>query len=192
MRLGIFGGTFNPIHLGHLLLAETARDTLKLDRVLFIPANQPPHKAAERLLPGPMRLAMVKLAIRDQPAFAASDIELRRAGLSYTIDTVRLIRAQVPAARLVLIIGQDMLGVRWASWSELTRLCTVAVARRRGAAKPARAAGIAWLPMPAIDISSSEIRERLRAGRSVRYLVPPAVERYLRARHAYQQGGPPA
>ena len=192
MRVGMFGGSFNPIHVGHLLLAETAREALRLDRVLFIPANRPPHKAAERLLPGPMRLALVKLAIRDQPAFAASDIELRRAGPSYTIDTVRLIRAQVPQAQLVLIIGQDMLGVRWASWSELTRLCAVAVARRRGAAKPARAATIAWLPMPAVDISSSEIRDRLRAGRSVRYLVPPPVERYLRAHHAYQEGGPRA
>ena len=192
IRLGIFGGSFNPIHLGHLLLAETAREALRLDRVLFIPANQPPHKTAAELLPGPVRLQLIKLAIRDHPAFAASDIELRRPGPSYSIDTVRLIRAEAPKAELVLLVGEDMLSVRWASWAELTRLCTIAAARRPGASRAARAGRIAWLPMPPVDIASSDIRERLRAGRSIRYLVPAPVERYLRAHHAYRRGGPAA
>lgn len=186
MRLGIFGGTFNPIHLGHLLLAETARDTLRLDRLLFIPARQPPHKPAEHLLPGLVRLRLVTLAIRDQPAFAASDLELRRPAPSFTIDTVRLIRAQLPDAQLFLLIGEDMLKVRWAAWSELKRLCTLAVARRGGRSAAVKSGRIAWLTMPRVEIASTDIRRRLRAGRSIRYLVPAPVERYLRAHHLYK------
>jgi nicotinate-nucleotide adenylyltransferase len=189
MRLGIFGGTFNPIHLGHLLLAETARDALQLDRVLFIPAARPPHKAATGLVPGWERLKLIQLAIRDHPAFAASEIELRRPGPSYSVETVRWLRKQLPAATLFLLIGQDMLAIRWVAWSELKRLCTIAAVRRPGSRGALRARGIEWLTMPQMGISSSDIRSRLRAGRSIRYLVPGAVERYLRQHRLYQRGG---
>ncbi len=186
MRLGIFGGTFNPIHLGHVVLAETAREVLRLDRVLFIPTGQPPHKAVRGVLPGPVRLAMIRQAIRGQPAFAASDLELRRSDVSYSIETVRLLHRRFQDARLFLLIGADMLAVRWVAWKEIKRLCTVAVVRRPGAAPRRREAGVTWLAMPQIDISSSDIRRRLRAGRSIRYLVPPAVERYIRQHRLYR------
>ena len=194
MRVGIFGGTFNPIHWGHLVLAETARDALTLERVLFIPARQPPHKHAAALLPGRVRLAMIRLAIRDHPAFVASEIELERPGVSYAIDTVKIIRGQLPDATLFLLIGQDMLAVRWVGWTQLKRLCTVVVARRpsRPRARPhTKGVGVGtrlrWLEMPRIDIASSEIRARLRGGQSIRYLVPRPVERYIRQHHLYQR-----
>ena len=188
VRLGIFGGTFNPIHLGHLLLAETAREALKLDRVLFIPTHQPPHKRVRDLLAGPERLALVQAAIQGHPAFVASDIELQRAGPSYSIDTVRVLRQQLPTAKLFLLLGEDMLGVRWLAWDQLKRLCTIVAARRPGAAPSRRQRGMTWLPMPQMDIASSDIRARLKAGRSIRYLVPPAVERHIRQHRLYQAG----
>ena len=185
MRFGILGGTFNPIHWGHLLLAETARDLLTLDRVLFIPARQPPHKSAKGLLPGPVRYEMVQLAIRDHPAFVASDIELQRSGASYTIDTVKILRQQLSQAKLFLLIGEDMLAVPWLAWKELIQLCTITVAHRPGAKTPKRARDLKWLEMPQIEISSSDIRQRVRAGKSIRYLVPPAVERYIHQHQLY-------
>lgn len=188
MRLGIFGGTFNPIHLGHLLLAETAREALALDRVVFIPAHQPPHKRAEQLLPGQARLTMVQLALQHHPNFVASDVELQRSGPSYSIDTVRILHEQLPQAKLFLLVGEDMLAVRWAQWSEVKRLCTVAVAHRPGSKKARREAGLKWLSMPLLEISSSDIRARVKAGRSIRYLVPHAVERYI-AEHRLYGGG---
>lgn len=189
MRIGLFGGTFNPVHHGHLLLAKAAREQLKLDRVLFIPCAQPPHKSPAGLASGRARLAMIRLAIRGHPAFRASALELSRRGPSYTIDTVRALRRRWPKARLFLLIGQDMLGVRWRSWDELKRLCTVAAARRPHARPPRRERGLVWLAMPQVDIASSEIRRRLRAGRSIGHLVPPAVERYLRRHRFYRRGG---
>lgn len=187
LRVGIFGGTFNPIHLGHLLLAETARETLSLDRVLFIPTGRPPHKRAPGLLDGASRLRMVRLAIRDHPAFAASDIELTRPGPSYSIDTIAALRRALPEARLFLLIGQDMLAVRWVKWRELKRLCTIAAVRRPGARRTTNGErGVRWLAMPLMDVSSSDVRARLAAGRSIRYLVPPAVERYIRQHGFYR------
>ena len=201
MRLGIFGGTFNPVHLGHLLLADAACDALRLDRVVFIPAGRPPHKPSKGLLDGAERLALVKLAIRGQPGFSVSDMELQRRGPSYSIDTVRRLRARHPRAALFLLMGEDMLRVPWRAWRDLAQLCTVVVAHRtahpharvprqghqdRRARSPAAAGRIRWLPMPGLDISSSEIRDRVRHGRSIRYLVPPAVERYIRRHRLYR------
>lgn len=188
MRLGIFGGTFNPIHWGHLLLAETARETLALDRVVFIPTSKPPHKSARDLLPGEVRLQLITLAIQGHPAFVASDIELQRPGVSYSIDTVRILHQRLPQAKLFLIVGADMFGVRWVSWKEIAALCTVVVAHRPGARAIRREAGVRWLPMPQVEIASSDIRARLRNGRSIRYLVPSAVERYLRTHQLYSRG----
>ncbi len=186
IRLGIFGGTFNPIHLGHLLFAETARETLALDRLLFIPTRQPPHKRAKGLLPGQVRMELIQLAIRDQPAFVASDIELQREGPSYSIDTVRILHQQLPQAKLFLLVGEDMLGVRWLAWEELKRRCTIVVAHRPGHKPPKQAAGLKWLAMPQVEISSSDIRARIKAGRSIRYLLPTAVERYIHHHQLYR------
>ena len=185
MKVGIFGGTFNPIHVGHLLLAEQARDALKLDRVLFIPTGQPQHKPSVSLAPAAARLRMVQLAIRDHAAFAVSDIELARPGPSYAIDTVTALRRSLPKAELFLLIGQDMLSVKWLGWDRLKRLCTVAAAGRPGAGRPRAQRGVRWLEMPRVELSSSDIRARVAAGRSIRYQVPAAVERYIRQHHLY-------
>ena len=188
MRIGVFGGTFNPIHYGHLLLAETAREALQLDRVVFIPTHIPPHKSSKRLAPGPVRLELVQLAIRDHSAFVASDIELERRGPSYSIETVKALHQQLPQAKLFLLIGEDMLSVTWFAWEEIKRLCTVVVAHRPGSRVVKRRAGLTWLAMPQVEISSTEIRKRVAAGRSIRYLVPPAVERCLLQRGVYRRG----
>ena len=188
IRLGIFGGTFNPIHWGHLLLAETAREAYTLDRVLFVPTWQPPHKTSRGLLPGSVRFKLVELAIHDHPSFVASDIELKRGGTSYTIDTVKTLKKQLPNAQLFLLVGQDLLGVRWLAWEEIKRLCTVVVAHRPGFQNPKRPSKVKWLQMPPVAITSSEIRKRVQAGRSIRYLVPTTVERYIQQHQLYQQG----
>ena len=187
MRVGIFGGTFNPIHNGHLLLAETARDQLSLDRVVFIPTNHPPHKRAGELLAGATRLALIRAAIHDQTAFTVSDVELERGGVSYSIDTVKILHERLPSATLFLLIGQDMLSVRWLKWKELKRLCTVVAAHRPTSGRTRREPNLKWLDMPQVDIASSDIRQRLRKGRSIRYLVPPAVERYLHHHGLYRR-----
>lgn len=187
MRIGVFGGTFNPVHIGHLLLADAAREQLALDRVVFIPTSQPPHKTPRGLLPGAVRLEMLQLALKPHPAFVASDIELQRAGASYTIDTIRALRAQLPQAKLFLLVGADLLSVRWAAWKELRALCTLAAARRPGAPKPKALPGLKWIDMPQVDIASSEIRKRVAAGRSIRYLVPGVVARYIDARQLYRR-----
>ena len=190
MKLGIFGGTFNPIHVGHLLLAETAREACSLDRVLFIPNRQPPHKRPHDLLPGSTRLALIRLAVRGHPAFIASELELNRLGPSYMIDTVTAIRQRAPRAKLFLLIGEDMLAVRWYAWERLKRLCTIVVAHRAGTSGGRRESGLKRFPMPQVEISSSEIRARVKAGRSIRYLVPESVERYIHQHRLYHGSRP--
>ena len=186
MKIGIFGGTFNPIHLGHLLLAETAREALSLDRVVFIPAAVPPHKPSKALLSGEVRLKLIELAIKGNPGFVASSIELERAGPSYTIQTVEMLHSQLPQAKLFLIVGEDMLSVAWRSWKQLKQLCTIAAAHRPQA-KTSRQSGIRYLPMPQVEISSTDIRQRLTAGKSVRYLLPSAVAQHIYQHQLYQK-----
>ena len=192
MRLGILGGTFNPIHVGHLVLAESAREQARLDRVLFIPTATPPHKRARGLIDGATRLRLVRLAIRGHAAFRASDVELRLGGVSYTVRTVQWLHARYPDAQLHLIVGQDMLPVRWYGMDELNRLCTFLVARRPDSSA-VRADGLGrsarrvrTITMPQLEISSTDIRARIRWGRSIRYLVPEAVERDIRRSRLYR------
>ena len=185
-RLGIFGGTFNPIHHGHLILAECAREQFALDRVLFIPTATPPHKAFRELLPGRDRLRLIRLAIHGHPAFHTDDMELARGGVSYSLETVRALHARHPRAKLFFLVGADMLRVRWYGLPELTRLCTFVVASRAAQPLAHRFRGMRRLSMPPVDISSSMIRARARAGASIRYLVPEAVEREIRRRRLFQ------
>jgi len=183
MRLGILGGTFNPIHQGHLVLAETAREQCGLEQVWFVPTASPPHKTARALVDGRHRLAMVRLAVRGHRAFRARGLEVKRGGVSYTIDTIKLIQARDPRVRLFLIVGSDMLAVTWYQMQELQRRCTFVAADRPSSASP-RVLGlrVQRLAMPQMSLSSSMIRARVRAGRSIRYLVPQAVADYI-ARH---------
>ncbi len=182
-RIGLFGGTFDPPHAGHLALAECAREQLALDRVLFVPAGTPPHKRGRRVSGAGQRVAMTRLAVRGNPAFRVSTLEVRRRGPSLTVDTLRHLRAAHPQARLYLLMGADSLDEfrGWHAPDAIRALATLAVARRPGAGR-ARGRRVVWLDNPGIELSSSDIRARVRAGRSVRYLVPDAVGAYL-ARH---------
>ena len=187
MRLGILGGTFNPIHLGHLILAEAAREQARLDQVWFVPTAIPPHKRPRELASAAARWDMVRLAIREQPALRADAVELRRGGVSYTVETIRAIRRRVPRARLFLIVGSEMLQVRWVGLTEIAESCTFLVASRT-TARPRRPRGlrIQWVRMPRIEISSSMIRARRHHRRSIRFLVPDAVARCIARRHLYR------
>ena len=191
-RIGVFGGTFDPPHVGHLALAEWAREALDLDRVLFVPAARPPHKRGKRMSPAGDRLAMTRLAVRGNRAFAVSAIEVRRTGPSYTVDTLRALARAHPGAAFWLLMGEDSLREfhTWHAPEAILELARLAVAARpgvRASRGPARfpRGRVVWLRNPELPISSSEIRRRARAGRSVRYWVPDAVARYLAAHRIY-------
>ena len=194
-RIGLFGGTFDPPHLGHLALAEWAREQLRLERVLFVPAGAPPHKRARRLSSPAARAAMTRLAVRGNPAFRLSQLEVRRRGPSFTVDTLRAVRAAHPGVDVFLLMGEDSLE-DFRTWHEpaaIRGLARLAVARRPGERRraPARGTGggLVWLDNPGLELSSSAIRARVRAGRSVRYLVPDAVARYLARHRLYRSRG---
>ncbi|MCR4439217.1 MAG: nicotinate-nucleotide adenylyltransferase [bacterium] len=197
MRLGLFGGTFDPIHLAHLILADWVREEEKLDRVLFVPADTPPHKVHRTLSPPWQRLAMVRLATADCPFFEVPDLEIRRGGVSYTIDTVLAVRELygLGSDQLFLIAGSDSLH-EMDSWREPERIfaeCRVVVVRRPGfdpaEAPPQFAAKAKLSKAPLVEISSSQIRERVRAGKSIRYLVPAGVERFIVEHGLYRVAG---
>ena len=195
---GVFGGTFDPIHLAHLAVAEAARDTFGLRRVLFIPAAQPPHKPGRDISPMEHRLAMVEAAVEGNPAFEVSRLEIERSGPSYTVDTLTALCDPAPDERLALILSAESYG-EFGTWHEPRRILDLAdlvVAPRAGypAADPdliprqfpdARAA-IAFMDGPQIRLSASEIRQRAADGRSVRYLVPDAVAAYIGDHGLYQ------
>ena len=188
MRLGLFGGSFNPVHLGHLITALRAAETARLDRIRFIPAAVSPLKPAAGLAPARDRWALLRAALRENPSFEADDRELRRGGVSYTVDTLREIRGETRDG-LFWILGADAARLlpRWKALDEILRLATLVVVTRPGDSIPAK------LPKkhivvkaPLLGISSSEIRDRLRKGRSIRYLVPEAVERMIRRKGLYR------
>ncbi len=194
-KIGLFGGTFDPPHVGHLALAEWAREQLGLERVIFMPAGAPPHKRRPDLVSVARRVAMTRLAVRGNPAFVVSAFEARRRGPSYTVDTLRALAREHAGARLYLILGADSLG-EFRTWHEpggIRALAMLAVAARPGAGRagggrrPRPPRGVVWLDNPGFDLSSSAIRARVRAGCSIRYLVPEAVARYI-ARHRLYRG----
>jgi nicotinate-nucleotide adenylyltransferase len=187
MRLGLLGGSFNPIHHGHLISATRAAEAAKLDRVLFIPAAVSPLKNGDDLAPDPDRWAMLGLALRGNRLFAASDLELRRGGVSYTVDTLRELKRRTKAG-LFWILGADAarLRPRWKSIDEVRRLAAFIILPRPGDSIPPKMPKDYIVKAPLVEISSSEIRERIRKGLSVRYLVPDSVERYLRRKGLYR------
>ena len=193
--LGVFGGTFDPIHVAHLAVAEAARDALGLERVLFIPNRQPPHKPDQVVTPAADRLAMVRAAIADNPAFETSTIELDREGPSYTSDTLETLRSERLAAGgsgdIALILSVEALA-GLATWHEPVRvleLATLVVAPRDGSPDieaesiarlvPGVEPRVVMLDGPRMRLSASDIRHRAAEGRSVRYLVPDAVAAYI-------------
>ncbi len=188
MNLGILGGSFNPVHLGHLILAQEAKAALGLEKVLFIPCALPPHKSQEDLLDAAHRLKMVALAIEGDPSFEACDIEIRRGGVSYSVETLRALHQQMPSASFYFLIGSDALAglSAWREIETLFRLCHFAVAERPKFPLGPLPPGLLRFPMPEVAIASQEIRQRLRENRSVRYLVPEAVRDYLERNHLYR------
>lgn len=192
-RLGLFGGTFDPPHVGHLALAEQARDQLGLDRVRFVPAGNPPHKQGRVRTPVAHRVAMTRLAVRGNPAFEVSTLEARRPGFSFTVDTLRALHRRHPDTAFWLVLGADSLDdfPRWHDPGGILELAALAVAVRPGAGRRrlprALARRVTWLDNAGLDVSSSELRRRVRSGRSIRYLVPDAVAAYVRRRGLYRE-----
>jgi nicotinate-nucleotide adenylyltransferase len=190
-RVGLFGGSFDPVHNAHLALAELALEQMALDQVRWIPAGQPWQKA-RILTSGADREAMVRLAIEGEPHFALDRIELRRHGVTFTLDTVRLLDAAEPAKEWFLILGQDQYATlhTWRDWRELVKRVTLAIANRPDAAASVNP-HIAAVPhqivtLPMMDISSTEVRRRVAAGESIAGLVPEAVARYIERRQLYR------
>ncbi|HSW09417.1 MAG TPA: nicotinate-nucleotide adenylyltransferase [Bacillota bacterium] len=199
-RLGIMGGTFDPIHLGHLVAAEAAREQFDLEQVLFVPARLPPHKQDREITPAEQRHAMVLLATANHPRFVASRVELDRPGPSYTVDTLRFFRATHPRARLYFITGADALMEldTWKDPEELLRLCHMIVVSRPGCDRERlreKAADlqrrmschIEELAAPALAISSRDLRQRVAEGKSLRYLVPREVRDYILKHRLYRR-----
>lgn len=190
-RIGLLGGTFNPVHLGHLVLAEEARERLKLNAVWFIPVAEPPLKEDPELAPAKDRLAMVRLAIAGQPAFRVDDIEMRRGGKSYTVDTLRALRARYgPRHHFVFLLGSDAARQlpEWKDYPDFLRLCHWIIAIRPGARPAKLPPGVETLDMPLLDISATNIRRRIARGRSIRYLVPEPVRAHVIRHHLFAAG----
>ncbi len=182
MRLGIFGGTFDPPHVGHLLAATDALEQLRLDLVLMVPAATQPLKAGQGAAPPEQRLAMVRLMVRGDPRFDVSDVEVLRAGLSFTVDTLRHIAASHPSAERYLLLGADALSLfgQWREPERIVELARLAILERAGEPLHPLPPGIdpgriERLATRRVDISSTEIRERVRLGRSIRGFVTDAV-----------------
>ncbi len=215
-KIGILGGTFNPVHYGHLAAAEEVRDRLKLDRVLFIPSFLPPHKHEEDMPSAAQRLEMVRLAVAGSRSFRPSDIEVRRGGKSFTIDTIEELQVSHPGAELYFITGVDtFLEIRsWKDWERLLRMCCFVVLSRPGyrfqdlealpflagsgselaaldggehtrAVMEPEGFSIRLEVIPHYDISSTDIRMRVKRGATIKYLLPDAVETYIIANKLY-------
>jgi nicotinate-nucleotide adenylyltransferase len=180
MRVGVFGGTFDPPHTGHLVVAQEVHLRLGLDRVLWVPAAVPPHKRGQRITPAALRLEMVAAAIAGDDRFQLSDLEVRRDGPSYTVDTLRALREASPDDELFLILGADQLAEldSWREPDQLRRLATL-VGFARAGDEPPEIEGARIVEVPRLDISSTEIRRRLAAGEPIDYLVPAAVRALL-------------
>lgn len=213
MKIGIFGGTFDPIHCGHLRSAEDVRETFALDRLYFIPAARPPHKSRGDIAPAEHRFKMVELAVADHPAFAASAVELERPGPSYSIDTIRHFLATLQPAALALILGIDAFRdlPSWKESAAIPALCDLIVTTRPGEEIPPasdflpvalqntfwydpatrmyrHASGhfLTFHPIAGLSIAASTLRHLIRQGRSLRYLVPAAVEAYITNHRLYK------
>lgn len=190
--VGVFGGTFDPVHLGHLMLAERACDELGLEGVLFVPAKRPPHKQrGVEISPAEDRLAMLQCAVSDNPRFFVSDLELRREGVSFTVTTLQQLHQTLPDAALTLLIGGDN-ARDFSSWRQpeaIAQLAQLAVWLRPGfQAPPELLPGITYrtIPAPLMEISGTEIRRRVRHGRSIRYMAPDQVIDYINTHGLYR------
>jgi nicotinate-nucleotide adenylyltransferase len=202
MRLGILGGTFDPVHFGHLLLAECCREQCSLDAVWFLPAAVPPHKRKHVLTPASKRVEMLRLAIGGHEQFDVCELEIERGGVSYSVDTLQTIGQQHPDAELFFAMGADSL-IDLPKWREPARICqlaTLMVVRRPQSPEPdfSVLGGLVdpqrleqfhrdQVEMPLIGLSSTELRTRVAAGQSIRYRTPRAVEKYIQTQGLYRE-----
>ena len=200
MRIGIFGGSYDPIHYGHLILAENCREQARLDQVWFVPSAIAPHKRDGAKLTDRQRMELIKLAVGGHDAFVVSDMELHRGGVSYTVDTLIQVHNQQPGDDLFILIGSDSLH-QFDTWREPAAVCKLAIPLvvARPGAKPVdlellsrfvdgdRLSTIKnyQIESPLIDISSTDIRKRVSEGRTIRYLTPRAVEKYIETQKLY-------
>jgi nicotinate-nucleotide adenylyltransferase len=198
VRIGVFGGTFDPLHVAHLRVAEEVAEKQRLDQVIFIPAGRPPHRRAPLASPA-HRLAMVRLGVAGNPRFTCSDCEVRRPGLSFTVDTLAALHAEYPRARFFLLMGMDQLRElhAWRDLPRLLSLCRVVAFSRPGQPLPrlGNIVGPAGAPLSpraftvqsvsALDISGTDVRRRAHRGESLRYLVPEPVAAYLQKHRLY-------
>jgi nicotinate-nucleotide adenylyltransferase len=193
LNFGIFGGTFNPPHIGHLIVIESVRDQLRFDKIFFVPSANPPHKNDPSLAPASARLQMARLAVEGNDHFEVNDIELKRQGKSYSVDTINELSNIYPKAKLSLIIGIDNLleFEMWKSPHDILAIADLVVMTRPGFSVPdsknefIRSAK--FINVPLIGISGTDIRRRVKLGRSIRYLVPPSVEDFIRRSGLYRQ-----
>ena len=200
MRLGLFGGSFDPVHNGHLLLAECCREQCRLDQIWFIPAAVAPHKRQQSFSAAEHRVEMLSLAIAGHASFGICEVEVERGGVSYTVDTLRAITENEPDAELFLLMGADTLAdlANWHQPTEVLAMATPVVVARAGQPEPDyRAVASLVSPerlsrfrkftvsMPQVELSSSEIRRRVADGQSIRYQTPRAVEKYIEAHGLY-------
>jgi len=187
VKIGILGGTFNPVHIGHLILAEEARERLGLDKIIFVPTFLPPHKDNSDIAPADARLAMVRLAIKGNSCFYASDIEIKRDGRSFTIDTLNEFKKKYGQDELCFIIGSDLLKYLddWKDLDEIIKLVKFVVVTRPGYPLEKIPSYIKTMAIRAVDVSAFEIRKCIKENKSFRYLVPEAVYKYIIKKRLY-------
>nr|WP_296863952.1 nicotinate-nucleotide adenylyltransferase [Thermosyntropha sp.] len=199
-RIGIMGGTFDPIHFGHLVAAEWVRFEFALDKVIFVPAGNPPHKAGREITGAEHRYRMVEMAIKDNPYFDVSPVEKERGGKSYTIDTIAYFKSVYNGAEIFFIMGADSLLTfnTWKNIDQLIDMCRFVVVTRPGyviepdfweksGLPPIAKEKIKFIEIPGMDISSSEIRKRIKQNKPIKYLLPRELEEYIYEHRLYQE-----
>lgn len=187
VKLGVFGGSFDPVHIGHLIVAEAAADALRLDSVLFIPAHTQPFKQGAHGAAPEDRVAMLRLALAGNPRFRLDTREIERGGVSYAVDTLRELAREFPKDELFLMVGADAARdlTKWREASEIANLASIVILSRPGASRISTGIPTTRLTVPAIDLSATQVRKAVRQGRSVRYWVPQAVQEYIESHGLY-------
>ncbi len=195
MDIGLFGGSFNPPHVAHLIVAEIAQDQFGFEEVWWIPNATPPHKSHDELAPVDHRLAMTRRVVADNPTFRVSTIEIERDGVSYTVETVRALQEEHPDTDFALLLGSDSLDHfgEWHRPDEIAERVPLVVYKRPGVieqvSEPRFANRVRFVSAPVMEVSGTEIRSRRRAGRSIRYLVPETVRSYIQEQNLYPPSG---